>query len=82
MTEISRCSICERRRADESEFCELHEAARRNIDQACQKWLDAYEEGLSRSEFLQRIMENDATGEAAVEVASHLLGKLNGAPAP
>jgi hypothetical protein len=78
MTERGRCSICERDRAPNCELCDIHELARRNLEQRFEVWRDAYSGQLSWSDFLERVIENDATGEAVVEVASQWLSKTHG----
>lgn len=75
MTDSGRCRLCERDRAPNSELCDLHEVARKNLEQGYDVWREAYNGQLSWPDFLEQVIDNDATGEAAVEVASQLLSK-------
>jgi hypothetical protein len=68
--------LCDRGAVVNGEFCELHAEAKQNLDAAFEKWRNAHDGRISKREFLERVIENDLTGEAAVEVANHLLGRL------
>ncbi|NVM28636.1 MAG: hypothetical protein HWN65_07310 [Candidatus Helarchaeota archaeon] len=65
------CSICERELSSE-EFCKYHEHAYQNLMENYEDWQEAYGE-LTFLEYLQKIIENPATGVWAKDVAEVLL---------
>ncbi len=67
------CALCERPKEQKSEFCDLHNSARLNIDQAYAAWISAFEGKLSFRDYLERIMKLGETGKFARDVASQLL---------
>jgi len=64
-----RCKICGRRA--ESEFCELHEEARRNLIKNYEVWKKAM--NISWIEYLKEIQKNPYAGVWVKEVAQSLL---------
>ena len=69
------CVICEREMLQDN-YCEYHVKAYTNIMEAFDDWQEGYGE-LSFVEYLQKIIENPATGVWAKEVAEDLLKKEN-----
>ncbi len=65
------CLICDREKESEK-YCKYHQKAYKNIMESFDDWQEAYGE-LSFSEYLQKIIENSATGTWAKEVAEKLL---------
>jgi hypothetical protein len=72
-TELNTCSICEREKVSE-EYCKYHDMAHQNVQYSYQEWEDAYGK-LSLEDYLQKIIDNPATGIWAKEVAEDLLKK-------
>jgi len=66
-----KCKVCERETAANSEYCELHEAAHRNLIEKYEDWKKAL--GISWKEYLNEIVKNPLTGEWAKEVAQRLI---------
>ncbi len=67
------CIICDREKISEN-YCKYHEKAYENVMAAFHDWQEGYGE-LSFIEYLQKIIENPATGDWAREVAEDLLRK-------
>ncbi len=67
------CALCERTKEQESEFCDLHNSAKLNIDQAYTAWISALGGNLTFRDYLERIMKLGETGKFARDVASQLL---------
>ena len=76
---MSVCRLCKRERADGSEFCKYHLAARRNLDAAYARWSRAFG-GMSWDAYLKKVLENKETGQWAKEVAELLSKEAEGAP--
>lgn len=66
-----KCKICEKETAVNSEYCELHEAAHRNLVKKYEDWKKAL--SISWKEYLNEIVKNPLTGEWAKEVAQRLI---------
>jgi len=64
------CDICEREKTSEN-YCKYHEKAYHNVMEAFADWEKAYSK-LSFKEYLQKVIENPATGIWAKEVAEDL----------
>ncbi|MHA1263786.1 MAG: hypothetical protein ACTSRS_00980 [Candidatus Helarchaeota archaeon] len=65
------CIICERELVSE-EFCKYHDLAYQNVKYSYQDWQKAYGK-LSYKEYLQKLIENQASGRWVKEVAEKLL---------
>jgi len=61
---VDQCSLCEKPREAESEYCSLHEAALTNLEAQYGKWLKAFGEGLSKDEYFSKLLSLDETGDA------------------
>jgi hypothetical protein len=67
------CIICERPCAS-GDYCKYHADAYQNVMQYYDEWKEAYGE-LSFKEYLQKVIDNPATGIWACEVSEKLLEK-------
>ena len=70
------CAVCYR--TAENEYCNLHDAAYRNILQAYQQWKNS--KTITWPAYLKQVMENPNSGQWAIEVCRHLLSKGQDAP--
>ncbi len=61
---VDQCSLCEKPREASSEYCNLHEAALRNLQGQYAKWLKAFGESLSQDEYFSKLLSLDETGDA------------------
>ncbi|NVM52794.1 MAG: hypothetical protein HWN66_03755 [Candidatus Helarchaeota archaeon] len=71
--DLKSCIICEREIHSEN-YCKYHVVAFQNVMQNYDDWKEGYGE-LTFLEYLQKIIENSATGIWAKEVAEKLLEK-------
>ncbi len=71
--EVKGCLICERERNSE-DYCNYHSVAFKNLQDSYDDWVEAYG-GLSFAEYLEKLIENPATGLWVKEVAELLLAK-------
>jgi hypothetical protein len=67
-----KCRLCERQAEDS--LCLYHKEARRKVESAYHRWLEAYG-AISRAEYLRRIVENSETGEWAADIAKMMLSE-------
>ena len=67
------CTLCDSPQLEGSEFCELHCKAKLSLDECYKIWLKAYDGELSMQSYLQEVLRLQETGQAAKEVAAHLL---------
>lgn len=61
---VDQCSLCEKPREAQSEYCSLHEAALTYLEAQYDKWLKAFGEGLSKDEYFSKLLSLDETGDA------------------
>ena len=66
-----KCKLCGRENGSQSDFCEPHKKAYRNIRQKFEVWKKAL--NIEWKEYLKEIAENPLTGAWAKEVAANLL---------
>jgi hypothetical protein len=66
-----KCKVCSRETGPQSDFCEPHEKAYRNILQKFEVWKEAL--NIEWKEYLKEIAKNPLTGAWAKEVAESLL---------
>jgi len=66
------CPLCERPRESAFEFCSLHEAALRSLDDAYHAWNRGYNGKLSRKEYLAKVASLPETGQTVKEVIQHI----------
>ena len=69
---ISRCPICSRPREVELEFCSLHLAAIRNLEERFEGSRLALGENLSKNEYFETLRNLAETGDAVKRVIDHL----------
>jgi hypothetical protein len=69
------CPLCERRRAPSSEFCNLHNVALNNLENAYMVWNRGHGGNLNKSEYFTKIEKLDETGNAVKDIIKHLRGK-------
>ncbi|MDG7006213.1 MAG: hypothetical protein JRM86_04700 [Nitrososphaerota archaeon] len=72
------CKLCRRERAQGSQLCRYHLAAKRNLDAAYKAWSHAYG-GMGWDAYLKAVMESPETGQWAKEVAGLLAKDAGGA---
>lgn len=70
------CELCYREKVSE-EYCNYHDMAYQNVQNSYADWQQAYED-LSFEEYLQKLIENAATGVWVREVAQRLLEQKKG----
>jgi len=69
------CSLCQRKAALSSDFCETHKIAESNVKAGYKEWARAFDGDISMKNYLECIINLPETGEKAKEVARHLLKK-------
>jgi len=69
------CSLCERRREPSSEFCNFHNAAFTNLENAYTIWTKGYGGNLTREDYFLKIEKLEETGKAVKDVITHLRDK-------
>jgi len=72
------CKLCNSRKLDNSEFCELHHKARLSLDECYKIWVKAYNGELTMQSYLQEVSKLHETGQAVRDVAAHLLKPQSG----
>lgn len=73
MSDSAQCPLCERHK-EASDFCSLHESARRNLEAAYGTWNKGYG-NLTKEEYYEKVENLDETGRAVKEVIQHLRDK-------
>lgn len=68
------CPLCENLKQTESEFCSLHNAAQKGLEEAYPAWKKAYG-NLTRAEYLRRLEALNETGATVKDVIRYLRGK-------
>jgi len=68
------CSLCERPKQTESEFCSLHKAAQKGLEAAYSEWAKAYG-SLTKAEYFDRLETLGETGVAVKDVIRHFREK-------
>jgi hypothetical protein len=66
-----KCRLCYKATSKREEYCTLHRKALENVISGFKVWRKAL--GVSWKEYLSKLADNPLTGEAAKEVARHLL---------
>jgi len=69
------CPLCERRKAESSDLCELHGRALANLEDAFASWRNAYGEDYSKELYFKELETLAETGQAVKEVINHLRKK-------
>jgi len=69
------CPICGNPTFEESQFCKAHHEAHLRVESAYSEWRLAYSHEMSRTAFLERLLQRSETGEKARHIALFLLGK-------
>jgi hypothetical protein len=67
---MSECPICGRRSLEGHSLCRYHEMARDNLNDAFEAWKHA--EGVSWTEYLNELLNADATGSWVREVIEYI----------
>ncbi|MBS3793456.1 MAG: hypothetical protein KGY80_00970 [Candidatus Thorarchaeota archaeon] len=76
---MSSCVICERDLSGQSNLCEYHLMAKKNIEKRYDDWKRALD--IPYENYLQELCENDATGRWVKDVADAILaGDVVSAP--
>ena len=72
------CALCDRHREPSSEFCDIHNTAMRNLENAYSAWNKGFSGEFSREECFNKIASLSATGQSVKTVIRHLLAKEAG----
>lgn len=68
---MTTCTLCKRDCAQSSDLCKYHLTAKRNVESGYKRWSEAYG-GMTWKEYLQKVAQNQETGQWAREVAELL----------
>jgi hypothetical protein len=74
MSESEQCPLCERRKAQSSEFCILHESAFEKINSAYSAWCKGYGE-LTKDAYYDKLERLNETGRAAKQIIQYFKDK-------
>ena len=69
------CPICERRKEESSELCEVHGAAWQNLENAYANWNRAYGGSLTKELYFTKVEGLGETGQAVKDVIKYLRRK-------
>ena len=70
-----RCPLCNRPVDSPSKFCDLHDAAFRNLESAYPVWNKGYDGRLTREDYITRVLSLPETGRVVKEVIQQLRTK-------
>jgi len=68
-----KCPICGLNKEEGSDYCENHQTAYSNLKERYEDWKKAMD--ITWKEYLEKVIENENTGEWAREVAIHLINE-------
>ncbi len=69
---LGRCALCDKRREAESEFCDVHITAHKNLKKGFAAWSRAFGGGLSEQEYWTELEGLTETGQAVKEMIKRL----------
>jgi len=74
MSESDQCPLCERRKEQSSEFCELHRSALETIESAYSAWNKGYGD-LTKQTYYGKLEGLNETGRAVKEIIQYFKTK-------
>ncbi|MFI5448563.1 MAG: hypothetical protein ACHQ03_02195 [Candidatus Bathyarchaeia archaeon] len=74
MSESDQCPLCERRKEQSSEFCELHRSALEKIGSAYSAWNKGYGD-LTKQTYYDKLEDLNETGRAVKEIIQYFKTK-------
>jgi len=72
---FEKCPICGEPKKENGDFCKVHQKAYANVIEMRDRWTKAFGGRLTEKGFLEKILSLDETGQAAKQVAEHMLSR-------